>query len=59
MEQEQIKAVEELEFKPIPQCETIGEMIVTLNHLVKELSEIPGVKASMEVDNPPGTGGKG
>ncbi len=31
--------------KPIPQCQTVGEVMASLSNLCKELNEIPGVKA--------------
>lgn len=41
------KATEE--FKPLAECQTIGDILICCSHLVKELNKIPGVKAKMEV----------
>lgn len=41
---------EEREIKPVAECQTLGEVMATLTHMVKELNQIPGVKASMGVE---------
>ena len=39
------------EVKPLPQCQTVDEVLATLQHLVIELNTITGVKATMKVEN--------
>lgn len=40
----------ETEIKPVSECESVAEVLATVNHLVKELNKIPGVKASMNIE---------
>jgi len=39
----------EKEIKPVSECESVAEVLATVNHLVKELNKLPGVKASMNI----------
>ena len=44
--------MKEQRIKPVLECQSIGEVLVTLQHMAKELNQIPGVRANMTIANP-------
>lgn len=49
--------MENKETKPVSECQTLGEVLASLNAMCKELNEIPSVKATMTINQTEDSGG--